>query len=153
QADMTCARESYSYRFLTELGIGAERIIRTGDSAFWNFEATDNAMAVQAEFARLGASHARGIFAMTIVNWSFPGASEPEGDAARYAAAMAKIADTVWEIHGLQPVIFNQVREDLPMSRRVQNLAKHNIILDEADHEPELLRAMMARSAFFLGTR
>jgi colanic acid/amylovoran biosynthesis protein len=57
------------------------------------------------------------------------------------------------ETYGLQPVIFNQVSEDLPASLDVRRKAKCKVIVDQTSREPDILRAMIQRSRVFLGTR
>jgi colanic acid/amylovoran biosynthesis protein len=55
--------------------------------------------------------------------------------------------------HGLTPVIFNQVSEDLPTAYEIRKKAKHPVIIDAVSREPDILRALITRSTVFLGTR
>ncbi len=57
------------------------------------------------------------------------------------------------ETHGVTPVIFNQVSEDLPTAYDVQKKAKHPVVIDAVSREPDILRALIRRSSVFLGTR
>jgi colanic acid/amylovoran biosynthesis protein len=149
-----CARESYSWDFLAlDLKLPERQVYRTGDSAFWNTHVEDDASPIDSIFASLGVAHDAPIFGMTVVKWSFPKSRDPQGDLDRYTDAVARAADHMAEKFGLQPVIFNQVSEDLPASLDVQRKAKCKVIVDQTSREPDILRAMIARSKVFLGTR
>ncbi|KQX42486.1 hypothetical protein ASD04_00485 [Devosia sp. Root436] len=149
-----CAREQYSFDFLSStLRLDSDIIARTGDSAFWNMEATTKKDEVDAQFLRLGISTAAPILGLTVVNWHFPGLSPAERLKSSYVKALTEIVEAVSGQFGLQPVIFNQVSEDLPLALEVQRLAKVHIAVDQMEHEPGVLRGMIGRSTVFLGTR
>ena len=149
-----CARESYSWDFLAlDLKLPEKNVYRTGDSAFWNTHVEDDPALVDGIFESLGVAKDAPVFGMTVVKWSFPKSKDPAGDLGRYTDAVARAADHMAETYGLQPVIFNQVSEDLPASLEVQRKAKCRVIVDQTSREPDILRAMIARSRVFLGTR
>lgn len=149
-----CARESYSWDFLAlDLKLPEKNVYRTGDSAFWNTHVEDDPHLIDGIFGEVGVPKDTPIFGMTVVKWSFPKSREPAGDLDRYTTAVARAADHMAETYGLQPVIFNQVSEDLPASLEVQRKAKCRVIVDQTSREPDILRAMIARSRVFLGTR
>lgn len=149
-----CARESYSWDFLAlDLKLPEKNVYRTGDSAFWNTHVEDDPALVDGIFESLGVAKDAPVFGMTVVKWSFPKSKDPVGDLGRYTDAVARAADHMAETYGLQPVIFNQVSEDLPASLEVQRKAKCRVIVDQTSREPDILRAMIARSRVFLGTR
>lgn len=149
-----CARESYSWDFLAlDLKLPEKNVYRTGDSAFWNTHVEDNPALIDGVFESLGVSVDKPIFGMTVVKWSFPKSKTSAADLDRYTDAVARAADHMAETYGLQPVIFNQVSEDLPASLDVQRKAKCTVIVDQTSREPDILRAMIARSKVFLGTR
>lgn len=149
-----CARESYSYEFLTKkLGIPETQVFRTGDSAFWNDHVEDNAALIDATFTTLGVAPGAPIFGITVVGWSFPKSSNMARDYDAYVSAVASVADHISEKYGLTPVIFNQVSDDMPTAFEVRRKARHPIIVDETNREPDQLRAMITRSTVFLGTR
>jgi colanic acid/amylovoran biosynthesis protein len=149
-----CARESYSYQFLTrELGLPPGHIYKTGDSAFWNFNVEQDQSLVGARLSDIGLRPDEKIFGMTVVGWNFPKSDDPSASYERYVDAIASIADYVAKEHGLRPVVFNQVSEDLPTARLVRERATSPIYVDERDHEPWVLRALLQRSVVFLGTR
>lgn len=149
-----CARESYSWDFLAlDLKLPEKNVYRTGDSAFWNTHVEDNPALIEGVFERLGVAKDKPIFGMTVVKWSFPKSKTSAADLDRYTDAVARAADHMAETYGLQPVIFNQVSEDLPASLDVQRKAKTKVIVDQTSREPDILRAMIARSKVFLGTR
>ncbi|MBX9457352.1 MAG: polysaccharide pyruvyl transferase family protein [Rhizobium sp.] len=149
-----CARESYSWDFLAlDLKLPEKNVYRTGDSAFWNSHVEDNPALIDGIFESLGVAKDKPIFGMTVVKWSFPKSKTSAADLDRYTDAVARAADHMAETYGLQPVIFNQVSEDLPASLDVQRKAKCNVVVDQTSREPDILRAMIARSQVFLGTR
>lgn len=149
-----CARESYSWDFLAlDLKLPEKQVYRTGDSAFWNTHVENDPALIDGVFEKLGVPKDKPIFGMTVVKWSFPKSKTSPADLDRYTDAVARAADHMAETYGLQPVIFNQVSEDLPASLDVQRKAKTNVIVDQTSREPDILRAMIARSKVFLGTR
>lgn len=149
-----CARESYSWDFLAlDLKLPEKNVYRTGDSAFWNSHVEDDPALIDGIFESLGIPEGTPVFGMTIVKWSFPKSKTAAADLDRYTDAVARAADHMAETYGLQPVIFNQVSEDLPASLDVQRKAKCRVIVDQTSREPDILRAMIARSKVFLGTR
>jgi colanic acid/amylovoran biosynthesis protein len=149
-----CARESYSWDFLAlDLKLPEKNVYRTGDSAFWNTHVEDDPALIEGVFESLGVAKDRPILGMTVVKWSFPKSKTSAADLDRYTDAVARAADHMAETYGLQPVIFNQVSEDLPASLDVQRKAKSKVIIDQTSREPDILRAMIQRSKVFLGTR
>jgi colanic acid/amylovoran biosynthesis protein len=149
-----CARESYSWDFLAlDLKLPEKQVYRTGDSAFWNTHVEDSPALIDGVFEGLGVPRDNPIFGITVVKWSFPKSKTAAADLDRYTDAVARAADHMAETYGLQPVIFNQVSEDLPASLDVQRKAKSKVIVDQTSREPDILRAMIARSKVFLGTR
>jgi colanic acid/amylovoran biosynthesis protein len=149
-----CARESYSFNFLTEeLRCPADRVFRVGDSAFWNDQVDQDSEMIDREFAKLGIQPGQAVFGMTVVGWSFPRSRNPKAAHAVYVDALARIADYIAQSYRLTPIIFNQVSEDLPTAFDVRNAAKYPIIVDETSRDPPALRALIARSTLFLGTR
>lgn len=149
-----CARESYSWDFLAlDLKLPEKNVYRTGDSAFWNTHVEDDPGLIDGIFGELGVPRDKPIFGMTVVKWSFPKSKTAAADLDRYTDVVARAADHMAETYGLQPVIFNQVSEDLPASLEVQRKANCKVIIDQASREPDILRAMIARSKVFLGTR
>lgn len=149
-----CARESYSWDFLAhELRLPEKNVYRTGDSAFWNDRVENDRDRIDAIYASLGVDISKPILGMTVVGWSFPKSADAKAAYERYTDAVARAADHLHSRYGLTPVIFNQVSEDLPTARIVQAKAKAPVVIDETSREPDILRAMIQRSAIFLGTR
>ncbi len=149
-----CARESYSYGFLTkDLGLKPATVYRTGDSAFWNEHVEDDSALIDGIFASFGLVESAPIFGITVVGWSFPKSVRPQEDYDLYTSAVAKAADHMSETYGLTPVIFNQVSSDLPTALEIAKKARHPVLIDKTGREPDILRAMIARSTVFLGTR
>lgn len=149
-----CARESYSWDFLAhELKLPEKNVYRTGDSAFWNDRVEDNRALVDRIYSEIDVAPDKPVLGMTVVNWSFPKSKEPKAAYDRYTTAVARAADHMSETHGLTPVIFNQVSEDLPTAYEIQKKARHPVVIDATSREPDMLRALITRSKVFLGTR
>jgi len=149
-----CPRESYSADFLIrELGIPDQQVYRTGDSAFWNDRVEEDDAVIAPELRRLGLGEVKPVLGMTVVGWTFPRHAQPDAAYDSYVSAVAEIADRMAAKHGVLPVIFNQVSEDLPTALLVKKRAKTRIVVDEKSHEPWILRALIRRSTVFLGTR
>lgn len=154
RVDAICARESYTQHFLTdELSLPHKLVRRTGDSAFWNFEVLEDNEPARRQLEALGVPHGSKIFGITVVGWTFPGMENPGRLKDIYISTVAEIADKISETYGLTPVIFNQVSEDLPTALEVQAAATHPIFVDTSSEEPEALRAKIALSEVFLGSR
>ena len=136
-----------------DLRLPEKNVYRTGDSAFWNSHVEDNPELIDAVYESLGVAREAPVFGMTVVKWSFPKSKDPAAMLDRYTDAVARAADHMAETYGLTPVIFNQVSEDLPASLDVQRKARCRIIVDQTSREPDILRATIARSKVFLGTR
>jgi colanic acid/amylovoran biosynthesis protein len=148
-----CVREGYSYDFVcNDLGIAAESVVRTGDSAFWN---DDVAMPDEGrrQLLDLGAPESAPVLGMTAVGWNFPHNDDPVGHQNAYVSALARISDHFSSNYGMQTVIFNQVSSDLTTGYAIKNSARHHIIIDETDRDARTLRAMISRSSVFVGSR
>lgn len=150
-----CARESYTARFLSEdLRLSQKIIQRTGDSAFWNFAvSTDDSELTLAKCGIGIHDHQKEIFGITVVNWNFPKAEDPSASSDNYVKEMASVIDHISSKYRLQPVIFNQVSEDLPMAKRIATACSSEVLVDVSSREPEVLRALISKSKVFLGTR
>ncbi len=148
---VVCAREAYSCNFLKEIGVADNLVAITGDSAFWNDHVlmTDTS----AFFTDLGLSPTESFVGMTVVGWTFPGVADVAAARKRYIAAMQQVIRGVYKSCGLRTVIFNQVQDDLPIAIEIAQGLEGVAFVDQLDKEPELLRALIARSQVFVGTR
>jgi colanic acid/amylovoran biosynthesis protein len=154
RSDAICPRESYSYEFLIDtLKINPNIVIPAGDSAFWNDNVDRNPEFSSDTLSKLGITENNKILGMTVVGWTFPKSKHPERDKSKYINALAKISDYMYEKYHVQTVIFNQVSDDLETAYKVQQAAKHKIIVDPISREPEYLRNLISQSDIFLGTR
>lgn len=156
QVSDICPRESYSHAFLTEdLGLAEDNIRPAGDSAFWNDEVTEDSAAVDAAWQEAGfpGPQGRPVLGLSTVNWTFPKLPDMEAAREAYVQAMAQLIDHCAAQHGAVPVILNQVSDDAPMSRRIAEAAQAQVYVDSVSREPDILRAMIARSSVFVGTR
>ncbi|ATG48146.1 hypothetical protein CEW89_11525 [Celeribacter ethanolicus] len=155
KTDAICARESYSWHFLHETLALPERLLRrSGDSAFWNFYVSNAGPAIVQAWHEIGVEpSAKPILGLTVVNWTFPKSVDMEMKRRDYVTSMAKIIDHMTKAHDMQPVIFNQVSDDLPMAERIAAACDTQVAIDRTSREPEELRALIGRSSLFLGTR
>lgn len=154
KATYICPRETFSKDFLVNsLKISPQRIFPAGDSAFWNDEVETSQKVVDAEWTALGISSDTKVFGLTVVGWSFPKSSDPRAAYAEYIQKVAQVCDYVSQRYGLVPVILNQVSDDIETALKVKKLATCHVVVDNRDHEPWVLRALISRCSVFLGTR
>jgi colanic acid/amylovoran biosynthesis protein len=156
RVDIICARESYTREFLIDdLSIPPQKVTITGDSAFWNTNVLGNfnqiAQYWEEDFPNL--NNKRRILGVTVVGWSFPNRGDKDALLENYICEIAKTIDKICFHYDLQPIIFNQVSNDIKTARIVQARCKSTVIVQEVSREPEILRAYIARSMIFLGTR
>lgn len=155
RSNAVCARESYSWDFLRNtLDLPEHVLRRSGDSAFWNTDVSEDSATSHTAWAEIGLDPEAGpILGLTVVDWTFP--KSPDAEAARqaYVHGMARVIDQMSLRYGLRAVIFNQVSEDLGMANRVAKACTAPVLIDRASREPDVLRALIARSTVFLGTR
>lgn len=156
RTDAICTRESYSHDFLVrEIGLSESLLRRSGDSAFWNEEvATDPARIADAwREMDIDPERCGPILGLTVVDWSFPKAPDVEAQREGYVRGLATVIDHMSVHHGMRAVIFNQVTHDLGMAHRVASACRAPVAIDRIAREPEALRALIAHSTIFLGTR
>lgn len=152
RCDLICARESYTYDFLIDIGVATSKIEKTGDSAFWNLNATSDL--TDKSLAALDILNHKFV-GMTVVNWTFPHSKNVEVLRTLYISNLAKLIEDIYLTHGLRTVIFNQVSDDLCIAYALKSAVKlpEAIIIDSTEKEPAELRAMISRSTTFVGTR
>ena len=155
RTEAVCARESYSWDFLRNTLDLPERVLRrSGDSAFWNTDVSEDTAMSEAAWAEIGLDPEVGpILGLTVVDWSFPKSKDIAAARQAYVQGMARVIDHMSQRHGLRAVIFNQVSEDLGMADRVVAACTVPVLIDRTSREPDVLRALIARSTLFLGTR
>lgn len=156
-ADAICARESYTLSFLKdELGLDSRKIFPSGDSAFWNSNVLSiDDPKVDEILYSLGfnPSKKKGILGITVVDWSFPKSNDVEAMRSNYVKSLVDVIDCISDKYNFQPIIFNQVSEDLGMAKLIAEASSSGVIVDAKDHEPDVLRALISKSTIFLGTR
>lgn len=148
-----CTRESYSRDFLLDLGLDHRTLLRTGDSAFWNANVTNDETVLDAALETVGLHGLDRVIGFTCVGWSFPHHPDPKAAFEVYVSFMARLADYAYTTHGLTPFIFNQVSDDIPTAIQIQRRATSPVHIDTVCREPHVLRAMIARCTVFIGTR
>jgi len=153
RADRICTREKFSYDFLIGLGLNGPQIVPSGDSAFWSDDVECDPSVVSSEAGKLGLAETDRVLGVTVVGWSFP--YHPNKDAAysNYVSSLAAAITHLARENDLRPVIFNQVSDDIPTAMVVARLCGVPVVVDEAERSPRLLRALIARSHIFVGTR
>ncbi|UWR30447.1 polysaccharide pyruvyl transferase family protein [Sulfitobacter sp. W002] len=156
-ADAICARESYTFEFLTdELRLPTKILRRSGDSAFWNYSVSaSNDAQVKSAWDQIGVDPEAGdpILGLTVVDWNFPKSENATAARELYVDGLAAVIDHLSSEHGMRAVIFNQVSEDLGMAARVAATCKSRVAVDTASREPEILRSLIGSSTLFIGTR
>ena len=156
RVEAICARESYTYQFLTgDLSLHSRQVRITGDSAFWNTNVSEDSTQVAQLWAQdfPAITGDERILGITVIGWSFPHHQDSAQLLKDYVNSIVKVIDTLCLQHGLRAVIFNQVSHDIKTAKLVQSLCRTPVVVQEAAREPEILRAYIARSTVFLGTR
>lgn len=151
-----CARESFSYDFLTrELGLPTSIVEKAGDSAFWNDSVLDKEDLIEWHWAQsdLPPLDGRRRLGITVVDWTFPHSESPINQKSIYVNSIATVIDHMVEHHDVIPIIFNQVSDDLEIACEIAGAARSRVFIDHINHEPHILRAFIARSTIFMGTR
>lgn len=151
KCDVICTRESYSKEFLLSLDVKPNLILECGDSAFWdhNVSLSD----VDKTLSDLGINPDEKFLGMTLVNWTFPNQKDGRLLRQKYLEAVSSIINEVFEKYGLRTVVFNQVTDDLNISKNLIELCQNSVVIDEYEKDPVLLRGIISRSYVFLGTR
>ena len=154
-SDAVCARESYSWDFLRNtLNLPKQLLRRSGDSAFWNTDVSEDTAASQAAWSEIGVDpEVEQVLGLTVVDWTFPKSLNVLAAQDAYVQGLARVIQHMSLHHGLRSVIFNQVSDDLSMAERVAAACTVPVLIDRTSREPDLLRALISRSTLFLGTR
>jgi colanic acid/amylovoran biosynthesis protein len=151
-----CVREDYSYNFLNNvLNIPKSLIVKTGDSAFWNNNILLDSHIINEKWISTGFPPVKSgkLFGITVVNWSFPKSKNPSQSRENYINAIAETIDYISLTYDMTPVIFNQVSDDYEMALSIAKRSKTHIYVDTASHDSATLRAFIAKSTIFLGSR
>lgn len=145
--DALCVREGYSRDFLVkELALSSERVFETGDGAFWDEAMLEDTVATDAALAEIGLAPGEAFVGMTVTDWNFPNLPDPSTLRQRYQQGMVAAIRHIHQRSGLRVVIFNQVASDLSLARAVAAECPGIALVNQRNYEPEVLRAMIARS-------
>lgn len=153
---MICARESFSYEFLTgTLSLPSNQVYPAGDSAFWNDCVNRDAAAIECLWkeGNFPDTKNRKVLGITVVDWNFPKSINAELDRSNYIRTIAQIIDHFVEAHDMIPIIFNQVSDDIGIALEVASEARSHVHVDSVDREPCILRALISKATVFVGTR
>ena len=147
-----CVRESASRTFvLDDLEIPAGRVHSTPDLALTH-EASNKAAGAQA-LARLGFQAGDAFLGCTVVDWNFPLAENGPAARERYIEQFAAMLQRLHDRHGLKALIFNQVKSDLGVARRVREKLGDWVVVDEEERDVPTIKAMIGASRAFVGSR
>lgn len=153
RCEINCAREVATVDLLRASGVPNDRIQKTGDSAFWNYPESVARCEVDAAFRALGVEPDTQFIGATAVDWPFPHSSNAAQLRDDYANAMVRIVLEIYNRHGLKTLFFNQVDDDRAMLTRIGAQAGEAAVIQGQSPQSAVLRAMMARSQSFIGTR
>ncbi|MCY0966943.1 polysaccharide pyruvyl transferase family protein [Parathalassolituus penaei] len=148
KVDKVCARESYSYDFLiNKVFVEREKVIKTGDSAFWNDHPDDG--------EKESVDDNSEILGVTVVGWTFPDCDDANKKYKVYCESLAHILDRAIDELGASVVIYNQVDDDIATAEFVRSLCKRKdrVLVDISPKSSNKLRKIIATSKVFLGTR
>lgn len=151
---LMCVREGYSQQFLiAELGIDPEKVVVTGDSAFWNLHVTKNRSEIEQLLQDIGLEKGEQFVGATVVDWPFPHRANPAEDRTKYEDGLVYIFDKLHREHKLRTIVFNQVASDLDLAQRIADRCGAHVLVHKTETEPEILRAAIGRARIFVGTR
>ncbi|RQR30796.1 MULTISPECIES: polysaccharide pyruvyl transferase family protein [unclassified Burkholderia] len=151
KANLVCARESESYNFAVEtLALSEDRVVRTGDLAFWHEAVPAARELVESEFG-IG-PHERYI-AVSVIEWAFPLAGDRVEAKERYVRKLCELLNILHKTLDVRVVIVNQVASDLPVGREIVTRCPGFVILDQKDRPVADVRRIIAGASVFLGSR
>ncbi len=153
RCDVNCVRDSPSEQFLKTAGVPAAKILKTGDSAFWNVPSPVDATIVDSAFDKLGMEPEESFIGATAVDWSFPHKRNAMELKENYIAKFTHIVKEIRSTHGLRTVFFNQVDDDREVLKEIGMRCGEDAVIQNGSPPSPVLRAMMARSSSFIGTR
>ncbi len=155
-ADRIFVREHESLIFIGALFPLAEReavlakVQTAGDLAFWFHR--QPAASLEAECTQLGIDPTRKLLGLTVVDWSFPHAADPQAARTNYIESLSALIRHVEARQSHQIVIFNQVAHDLELAREIGR--RHPaVIVDAQEREAGILARLIGRCDLFMGTR
>lgn len=152
--DVIFARESWSMDFMKTLmpsirEQGKPALRSSGDLAFWFPVKTERVPGI---FTDAGWQvQPDRLVGMTLVDWNFPTAQNPAAAREAYLNALCQLLDHL-RAKGYDVIIFNQVRTDLSLSKRLKKL-RDWVIVDEVEHSSKALASMISHCRIFVGTR
>ncbi|MDE3186019.1 MAG: polysaccharide pyruvyl transferase family protein [Acidobacteriota bacterium] len=155
-ADRIFVRERESLIFIGALFPLAERemvlgkVQMAGDLAFWFHQQPTGSL--EAECAKLGITPTRKLLGLTVVDWNFPHAADPQAARANYIESLSALIRHVEARQSHQIVIFNQVAHDLELAREIGR--RHpGVIVDTLERDAGVLSKLIGLSDIFIGTR
>ena len=151
-------RERNSVDYVSKLNIKTEardgrptpEVKFSGDLAFWY--SRKNLESVANEWVELGVDSNKKIIGITLVDWNFPGTTNPSMLRDLYKAAVLGFADFITLELKLQLVIFNQVSSDLKFTKEIFS-NNRLIFVDEKERSCALFSEMIKQCEVFIGTR
>jgi colanic acid/amylovoran biosynthesis protein len=149
RVDRAFVREQSSVDFVESLyGKLPANVVFSGDLAFWYRRPEQN---IDADWRALGVDPARPIIGMTILEWSFPLAADPEAAEMAYLRALSRLVDRAIA-DDYQIVIFNQVSSDLKAIDKFVAI-NDKAIVDRGSRSCGKLARMIAQCEIFIGSR
>ncbi len=157
RTSIVCVREQFSREVVTQqLRLPPEKSLLLPDMAFYNADvASDEA---GAELARLGLEP--GTFGCaTAIDWYFPFDPSPRTASAKYISEFARTIRLVYERLGLKTLVLKQVERsagtagDDVVMQQVATMAGDACVFSLVNYRPALMRGIISRSRFFLGSR
>jgi len=154
KVDAICPRESYSELYLVNMmGVSKKIVYRTGDSAFWNNEVYRDSNKLDHILEQIGIKITDKFIGLTVVGWTFPGKENPKKYYENYVNFFSLALDEIYKKIGLPFVVFNQVTDDLPTAYLIKEKCKAPVYVDEISRPPQILRGLISKSTYFIGTR
>ena len=126
------------------------KVQTAGDLAFWFHRQPEASL--EAECAQLGIDPTRKLLGLTVVDWNFPRAADPQAARANYIASLSAFIRHVEARQSHQIVIFNQVAHDLELARTIGSLHPA-VIVDAQERDASVLAGLIGLCDVFVGTR
>lgn len=151
-AEMVYVRDQDSLRCISQVFRGGipSHILKAGDMAFWHVNSS--ARGFDSSVAAFVGERSP-VIGLSIIDWNFPGHSDPKGLRIRYLAELARAVEEIYRRGGCV-VCVNQVSWDLHIAEELFSIVSTGaLFVDKADHSASTLRSTIGALNGFIGSR
>ena len=158
KVDLITTREATSKRYLDRIGVKAPSFL-TADAAFL-LPAVSSENALSLLEYEINIPKDKLMIGITVINWTFPGESDPNKKFEAYLAAVADAVDYVIDkfdahVFFFPQVIISNTKDDRPISEKVLSKVRNKLraTVLKKDYSPEQLKGMYGCMSLLIGTR